>query len=234
MPYHLQGRGITSHMAPEVAVTKIPNLLVSTADSGTKDHVTLLAAYKQFNKVLTKKNVIRPVVVLSDGHSSRFDSEVLTFLRSVSIFLFIGPSDTTGVTQLLDQINQALHHGYRMAKGQLFSASMTINREGFMTILADMWSNWTTPETIVKAGKRVGISHDGLNVEWMQQDKFQRAIAATEHADESINAGPSTSSPVCPSPADIRKNNGAYWKVKYEAQVKINLLDWMRYQDFFQ
>ena len=93
-----KGKGITSHMAPEVAVTKIPNLLVSTADSGTQDHVTLLAAYKQLNKVLTKKNVIRPVVALSDGHSSRFDSEVLSFLRSVSIFLFIGPSDTTGVT----------------------------------------------------------------------------------------------------------------------------------------
>ena len=57
----------------------------------------------------------------------------------------------------------------------------------------------------------------------MQQDKFQRAISATEHADESIDAGPSTSSPVCPSPADARKNSGAYWKAKYEAQVKINL-----------
>ena len=71
----------------------------------------------------------------------------------------------------------------------------------------------------------------------MLQDKFQRAIAATEHADESIDAGPSTPSPVCPSPADVRKNSGAYWKAKYEAQVKINLLpalDWMRYQDFFQ
>ena len=52
--------------------------------------------------------------------------------------MFLGPSDTTSVTRLLDQINQALHHGYRTSKDELFSQSMTINREGFMTILADM------------------------------------------------------------------------------------------------
>ena len=52
---------------------------------------------------------------------------------------------------------------------------------------------------------------------------MQHAIAATELGDESIDSGPSTSSPACPSPADIRKNNGAHWKAKYEAQVKLNL-----------
>ena len=41
-------------MAPKVAVTKIPNLLISTTDSGTQDHTSLLAAYNQCDKVHTK------------------------------------------------------------------------------------------------------------------------------------------------------------------------------------
>ena len=34
---------------------------------------------------------------------------------------------------------------------------------------------WETKENILKAGKCVGISSTGLNVSWMQQDKFNRA-----------------------------------------------------------
>ena len=61
-------------------------------------------------------------------HSSCFDCDILTFLRYVLIFLFLVPPDTTSFTQLLDQINQALHHGYRTLKEELFFQSMTINR----------------------------------------------------------------------------------------------------------
>ena len=72
----------------------------------------------------------------------------------------------------------------------------------------------------MKAGKRVGISTIALSVEWMQHDKFQ---LVAESIDESIgsDAGPSTSSPVIISPADIQKNSAAYWKAKYEAQVNV-------------
>ncbi|XP_065662835.1 beta-hexosaminidase subunit alpha isoform X2 [Hydra vulgaris] len=92
-----------------------------------------------------KNNIKQPVVVLSDGHSSRFDSDVLTFLRSKNIRLFITPPDKTGVTQLVDQINQKLHTEYRSAKCTLFSGYDNQQRNG------------------------------GLSVKWMQEDKFLRA-----------------------------------------------------------
>ena len=52
-----------------------------------------------------------------------------------------------------------------------------MNKECFMNILAEIWNEWATPECIVKAGKRVGISKDGLSVKWMDQRKFEQADA---------------------------------------------------------
>jgi len=74
----------------------------------------------------------------------------LAFLRDKNIRLFITPPDTTGVTQLLDQINQKLHSEYRSSKSELFSPFMTINGEGFMKILAQLWPEWASKETIEK------------------------------------------------------------------------------------
>ena len=61
-----KGKGIKSHMAPKVAITKIPNLLISTTDIGTQDHTSLLAAYKQFYKVLTERNLDQWLFYLMD------------------------------------------------------------------------------------------------------------------------------------------------------------------------
>ena len=92
--------------------------------------------------------------------------------------MFISPQDTTGVTQLLDQIIKALHEHYANAKEKLFN--QTINREAFMLSLAGMWDKWTTPESIQKAGKKVGIKDESLNVAFMQQDKFHQASMLVE------------------------------------------------------
>lgn len=207
-------------MAPKEAVERIPKLLVSTNDSGSQDHVTLLNAYQMFDTYLNDKNIKRPVVVLSDGHSSRFDSDVLTFLKDKNIRLFITTPDTTGVTQLLDQINQKLHSEFRIAKSDLFSPFMTINREGFMQILAKLWPEWASKETIVKAGKKVGISSGGLSVEWMQQDKFCRAESCMN--EDNPSASTSSSTVTISSPKHIRYGSAAYWKHKYESAMKAN------------
>ena len=45
-----------------------------------------------------------------------------------------------------------------------------------MKILAELWPEWASKETIINAGKKVGISSGGLIVEWIQGDKFSRAI----------------------------------------------------------
>ena len=170
-------KGITSHMAPAAAVKKIPNLLISTTEHGSQTHESLLAAYKSLNAYLSSKNVAHPVVIIADGHSSRFDTKVLKFLKNSNMRLHITPPDTTGVTQLLDQLNQSLYSEYRDTKNNLFSPECTINREGFTQIRAGIWETWTDSDSIANAGKRVGVSKKGVGMHWMQQDKFAQAVS---------------------------------------------------------
>jgi len=74
-------------MAPKEAVDNIENLLISTTERGSQDHNSLLDAYKCFDRYLTKNNIQRPIVLLSDGHTSRFDFDVLSFLQANKVVL---------------------------------------------------------------------------------------------------------------------------------------------------
>ena len=111
-----KGKGITSRMFNP----KIPNLLVSTTKKGVQDKESLEAALKYFNECMEKKNAKKPIVLVTDGHSSRFSHSSLVYLSREHIEMFLGPPDTTGLTQLLDQINQSLHTHYRNTKKSLF------------------------------------------------------------------------------------------------------------------
>ena len=138
------------------------------------------------------------------------------------MFLFLGPPFTTSVTQLLDQLNQALHSRYREVKNDIFTPHCTINREGFMTILADVWSTWTTPLSLQKAGKRVGVCSTGLSVEWMQKEKFAQAEAVVEQE----TSPPSTPThsrdlSIIDSPANERQGSKAYYKEKFLMAQKV-------------
>ena len=167
--------GITSHMAPPVAAENIKNPLISTNEHGVSNHNTLLVAYQELDRHLEAKNVTRPVVIIADGNASRFNLSVLNFLRDKQLILYILPPDTTGVTQHLDQVNQKIHSAYCSTKDKLFTPFNTINKEGFMKILGNAWHKRITPEGLVNAAKRVGISATGLNVNWMDEEKFQAA-----------------------------------------------------------
>ena len=91
------GKGITSNMTPEEAVQNIKNLLISSTEKGSQDHCSLLECYKLFDKYLTENNVERPVVVLSDGHTSKFYFDVMQFLDGNNMRLFLTPHDTTSI-----------------------------------------------------------------------------------------------------------------------------------------
>ena len=161
-----------------------------------------------FNCYLDENNIKQPVVVLSDGHSSRFHRDVLTFLRGKNIRLSITLPDTTDVTQLLDQINQILHSEYKSAKSELFTLFMIINREGFMKILSAICPEWASKETIINTGRKVGISSEGLSVEWMQGNKFSRAKMCIN---KNTKQQSSSTAVTISSPKHIRYGSATYW-----------------------
>ena len=127
--------------------------------------------------------------------------------------MFLGPSDTTGITQLLDQMNQLLHSEYRLRKDETFSNEMTVDREGFMNILGDVWEKWSSTnfnETIRKTAKVVGVSKDGVKVDLMNQEKFQKAELIIEKDDQDSRKQDASSSSTFSSsdagtPEKIRK-----------------------------
>ena len=86
---------------------------------------------------------------------SRFKVDVLLFLRSKLMRLYITFPDATALLQLLDQVNQSFRCGYRRAKSELFTSVMTINRGSLMTILEKIWADWTIKEALINASRRV-------------------------------------------------------------------------------
>ena len=196
-------------MVPEGVCEKIPNLLISTTENGVQNSSSLLAAYKLFDKYLDEEAIPRPVVVVSDGHSSRFDYDVLSFLQKKQIRLFLSPPDMTGVLQLLDQINRTLHKSYKVCKEEMFNQLSTINREAFMLILTEVWGKWATKEAIIRAGTRVRVTPEGLSVEFMQQDKFEVAAKLLEEPTEerSITFSPTKEQ-------NVRRASKEYYEIK--------------------
>ena len=79
--------------------------------------------------------------------------------------MFVSPPDTTGVTQLLDQINKTLHQEYEAEKASMFTEFNTLNREAFVFILARIWNKWAKKDRIVNSARRVGITSDMLSVD---------------------------------------------------------------------
>ena len=129
----------------------------------------------------------------------------------------MSPADTTGVTQLLDQLNKNIHQEYEKEKACLFTDFNTLNREAFMIILANIWDKWASKESITNAARKVGVTTGQLSVETMQQDKFARAA---ECIDLNQNeASPSTSITSTPGSSIIsphkRRGSAQYWEDKF-------------------
>ena len=126
-------------MVPDNVDKKTENLLVSVNDSGVSDHKTLLAGYKTLNDVLQTRGIKRPIVVLADGHGSRFDEKVMSFCQEKGLRQFILPPDTLGVTQKHDQINDRLHRKYEESKAKNFSCYVHLNITE-KTLLSEIWN----------------------------------------------------------------------------------------------
>ena len=192
-------KGIISAMAPESVVENIPNLLISTTENGYQDQGSFFDFLKCFDNYLTEKNITRPVLLLSDGHTSRFNFEALTFAFDKGIKLFLGPPDSTSVTQALDQISAVLHKSYGNELSNFYMDSY-INRETFMT-----------EEGIKNAFRKCGISIEGLSADWMQQDKF----LAAENIIQSADAATPVNNPAIKVESPMaRKGSLKYYKQK--------------------
>ena len=100
---------------------------------------------------------------------------------------------------------------------QVYTHHNHINREVFMEVLAEIWDKWTTPESIVKAFRRCGISKDGLSIDWMQKEKMAaaEALLLTEKTPEQKKKVWDVD-----SPEGVQSNIKEYSQRKYESAMK--------------
>ncbi|CAB4012717.1 Hypothetical predicted protein [Paramuricea clavata] len=75
-----------------------------------------------------------------------------------------------------------------------------------------MWNGWVSKQSLLKAAKRVGVTATGLNVNFMQKDKFEQAEGILDG--NHTNEVPATSHAYVLSPQNIWKNSALYWKSK--------------------
>ena len=201
----------------ENAVEKITNLLVSVNESGCTTGDTLFAAYKELSTIIATKKEQKGKednthVVIADEYKSRFDAQVLRHCEEHTLDQFFLWPDTSGAMQKHGQINSQLHSKYEEMRSVMYTEYSDLNKECFMNILAEVITDWATPEKLVKAGKLVGITSKGLTVEWMDQAMFKQAAAVLSPG---TPAKTSTDLPGVISPEGVRKNSAAYWKSQY-------------------
>ena len=111
-------------------------LVIQSSEKGYQTAKSWLLFLEEFDKWLTARAIVRPVVLLLDGHISRFSLDVLKFCREKQIRVYLSPPDTTGLTQALDQINHVLHYHYcvwtqkweRYVQGQLLELRLLESR----------------------------------------------------------------------------------------------------------
>ena len=205
-------------MAPE-SCTKIADLIISVNKSGVSDHETLLAAFKRLNKVLDEKRVVRPVVVIKDGHASRFDETVMQYALDNQLEQFLLHPDTSSTTQMHAQVNGFLHKWYDDEKENMYPTMASLNREDFMQVIAKCYGKAYEKEGLVKAAKRVGISKEELNVNWMQQDKFERADALL--SPEKPVATPDIVQSLQASPVGVRRMSTKWYECKLASALNV-------------
>ena len=168
-----------------------------------------LAIYKMFAKAVKKDKVQKPIVVLTDRHSSRYDEDAMHFCKKEDIHQFMGLLDTTELTQLLDQVFTNLHACYSNEKDQVFDGEK-VNQEGFMQILASIWDVSTTKESLIKVARIVGIISSGININGMQKD-IGREEAVTQ-----LTPTKSSDNVKVESSLNVPHRTKEYWRQKCE------------------
>eukprot|EP00957_Ditylum_brightwellii_P015459 1163423-Ditylum_brightwellii.AAC.1 len=89
---------------------------------------SLLESMRQLDSELSARGVVRPVVIMSDQHASRFDVEVLEFCAEHNMRLWLEKPHTSNLFQALDQINRQFHTCYRREAKELKEGIATFRR----------------------------------------------------------------------------------------------------------
>jgi hypothetical protein len=167
-----KGEYIQRQMIPDKS--KVPNAKISATAKGYQTGSSLLETLKIWDRQLLARNIPKPVVWTTDGHSSRLNSDVLRWCRENGWIMYISPPHTTGIHQALDQIFKSWHDTFNgiVARWCEEHTGSEVNKRIFTDMFAEAWTKWTGPEKIIAAFRRVGLSVNGVSPEAIPKEKF--------------------------------------------------------------
>jgi hypothetical protein len=193
--------------------SKVPNSKISATAKGYQTGSTLLETLKIWDRQLTERGVPKPVVWTTDGHSSRLNRDVLGWCRENEWIMFISPPHTTGIHQALDQIFKSWHDTFNaiVKRWAEEHTGKELNKQIFTDIFAEAWQNWTTPDKVVAAFRRVGVSIVGLNPDAVPKEKFVLASTVAKPP------------PALPAPADATATTAMVTPLVHDAGTGLPL-----------
>ena len=168
---------------------------VSATSKGYQTGTTLLETIQFWDKELKRRNVPKPVVWTTDGHSSRLNTDVLRWCRENGWIMYVSPPHTTGIHQALDQIFKTWHDTFNgvVERWAEDNTGKELNKKIFTDMFGEAWAKWTGPAQIVGACRRVGLSVKGVDPEAVPKAKFVIASTVAKPA-------PPALSPALPAP----------------------------------
>ena len=160
MPDHSLGFRLSFPYVSTSCNREEKDLLITVNKAGSSTGETLRRAYQFLTSIIKENNYNigrskdETDIFISGGHKSRFNSSVMDHCNAKNLEQFILPPDTSGVIHKHDQMNQILHSTYESKKSTRYTEYSDINKECFMNIQAEVWTDWAKPEKIKVAAKR--------------------------------------------------------------------------------
>ena len=158
------------------------NCLISATEKGMQTDLSLADRYALLKKELDARNVEMPVVIATDGHSSRTGPLTEAQTDAYGLRQWLAMSDTSGWAQMWDQLFKGFHAEYnRILKTWKIgekrkNRQLVLNPDTVMQILAVMWGRagpaWATPGMIMSAWTIVGVSATGLDPDLIPKDRL--------------------------------------------------------------
>ena len=200
-------------------------LLVSPTEKGVQTGDTLAERMDMLHREVTARGLSRPIIILTDGHKSRFSHKVLTKCREYNFRMYVERSNSSQFLQALDQFNKKFHNQYNKAKKNYkkeaavmlasetgkthTSGDIKLTKIDFLKIFSRISLDWSTAEDRRTAFRVVGILQNAL-------DPSEICRKAFIVQPESPKAPTITFGPI-PSPENVRRNSAEYWKAKFLA-----------------
>ena len=154
----------------------LPFAMISVTPKGCQVGTTFLERLKMLVKEARARGIVGDIVFGTDGHASRFHTEVLRWLDlsatedplcETGHDINLTPPNSTSTTCVLDQFFQDLHRHYCGTVTELKRTEgldMAVGRYEAVEIMGHIHKTWLTLKQARRGWRVCGMNMDGLSV----------------------------------------------------------------------